>query len=396
VRAIRRRLSPERALVLATASLTVLVFALPPGGRSDDTAPADTSPATATAGSAAVRHFEYVFPDGAIDVYDIDNGNRLFQHIAMPQISGVRGVIMSPVTGALYVAYGGQGGDTGSGSMVALDLRTLKVIWSQDYHTGVDSIAITRDGRTIYLPAGEASHSGVWQIVDAATGEVKGAIHAGAGAHNTVLSLDGKHVYLAGVDRPFLAVASTTTNTVQKRIGPLRTGGRPFTINGAQTLAFTTAENLLGFQVSSIETGTVLYTVRVPGFSWDPHTWSGSPSHGIALSPDERRLYVVDSPNGYVHVFDVSRLPASRPRHLADIKLRHPPLNSSTWLQPSRDGRYLYVGRSGDVIDTIKRAVVARLPSLETTGDCLEIDWSNGRPIGTTSRYGLGYVRPRR
>ena len=88
--------------------------------------PADTSPATATAGSAAVRHFEYVFPDGAIDVYDIDNGNRLFQHIAMPQISGVRGVIMSPVTGALYVAYGGQGGDTGSGSMVSSQSRETK------------------------------------------------------------------------------------------------------------------------------------------------------------------------------------------------------------------------------------------------------------------------------
>jgi DNA-binding beta-propeller fold protein YncE len=369
---------------------------VPVRGRSSDSRFGDTSPATATAGSAEVRHFEYVFPDGAIDVYDIDHGNRLLQHVAMPEISGVRGVIMSSVTGTLYVAYGGQGGDTGTGSMVALDLRSLKVIWRQDYDTGVDSIAITSDGRTIYMPVGEASHSGVWRIVDAATGEVTGAIHAGAGAHNTVMSLDGKHVYLAGVDRPFLAVASTTTNKVQKRIGPLRTGGRPFTINGAQTLAFTTAENLLGFRVSSIETGRVLYTVRVPRFSWDPHTWSGSPSHGIALSPDERRLYVVDSPNGYVHVFDVSRVPASRPRHLADIKLRHPPLNSSSWLQPSRDGRYLYVGRSGDVIDTAKRAVVGFLPSLQTTGDYLEIDWSDGRAVGTTSRYGLGYVLPRR
>jgi DNA-binding beta-propeller fold protein YncE len=374
--------------------IAALAVALPAGGRVDTST--DPSPAGATAGSTAVRHFEYVFPDGAIDIYDVDHGNQLLQRVAMPQISGVRGVIMSPVTGTLYVAYGGQGGDTGSGSMVAFDLLSLKMIWRQDYDTGVDSIAITPTGLTIYLPVGEASHSGVWQLVNARTGEVTGAIHAGEGAHNTVMSLDGKHVYLAGVDQPFLAVASTTTNKVEKRIGPLRTGGRPFTINGAQTLAFTTAENLLGFQVSSIETGKVLYTVRVPGFSWDPHTWSGSPSHGIALSPDERRLYVVDSPSGYVHVFDVSRLPASRPRHLADIKLHHPPLNSSSWLQPSRNGRYLYVGRSGDVIDTTKRAVVAFLPPLQTTGDCLEIDWSNGRPIGTTTRYGLGYVRPRR
>ena len=206
------------------------------------------------------------------------------------------------------------------------------------------------------------------------------------------MGLDGRYVYMAGVDYPYLTVASTATNSVVRKIGPLRTGGRPFTINGKQTLAFTTAHDLLGFQISNIRTGKVLLTVPVPGFSWDPTTFTRSPCHGISLSPDEKRIYLIDTPNGYVHVFDVSQVPAKAPRHIADVRLSHAPPNDG-WLQASRDGRYVYVGRAGDVIDTRTLKVVSYLQPLQTTADSLEIDWRRGRPIATTSRYGLGYVR---
>ena len=206
------------------------------------------------------------------------------------------------------------------------------------------------------------------------------------------MGLDGRYVYMAGVDYPYLTVASTATNSVVRKIGPLRTGGRPFTINGKQTLAFTTAHDLLGFQISNIRTGKVLLTVPVPGFSWDPTTFTRSPCHGISLSPDEKRIYLIDTPNGYVHVFDVSQVPAKAPRHIADVRLPHAPPNDG-WLQASRDGRYVYVGRAGDVIDTRTLKVVSYLQPLQTTADSLEIDWRRGRPIATTSRYGLGYVR---
>jgi DNA-binding beta-propeller fold protein YncE len=176
-----------------------------------------------------------------------------------------------------------------------------------------------------------------------------------------------------------------------REIGPLRTGGRPFVINGRQTLVFTTAENLLGFQVSSIPTGKVLQTVPVPGFKYNPRTFTRSPSHGIALSPDEKRLYVIDTPNGYVHQFDVQGVPAVRPRLLASVKLAHPPPNDG-WLQLSRNGRYLYVGRAGDVIDTRTTKIVGFLPPLQQTADSLEIDWRNGRPVSTTTRYSIGDV----
>jgi DNA-binding beta-propeller fold protein YncE len=329
-------------------------------------------------------------------VYDIDHNNRLVGTVKVPQIVDDHGIVASLVTGKLYVSYGGQGGASGDGSMLAYDLRRNRVIWVRHYNTGIDSMAITPDGRTIYMPRGEApaNSSRSWSVINAATGAVTGSIKAGLRPHNTIMGLDGRFVYLGAVAYPYLDVARTATNSVVRKIGPLHGpgAGRPFTINGSQTLAFNTASSFLGFQVSSIETGKVLYTVAPAGFTWNPRAFGGrTPDHGISLSPDERELYLIDTPNGYVHVFDVSGLPASPPREVANIKLAHPPPNDG-WLQHTRDGRYVYVGRAGDVIDTKTRTIVAFLPPLRKTADFLEIDWRRGRPVSTTSRYGIGYV----
>jgi DNA-binding beta-propeller fold protein YncE len=348
--------------------------------------------AAAGGGRPPISHLEYVLPDGRVDIYDIDRGNKLVGTIDLPQAIGVHGVVVSPTTGMLYVSYGGEGGTHGNGSLLAYSLLRHNLVWDRHYSTGIDSMAITRDGRRIYMPVGEFSASGLWNIINAANGSIVGSITAGLGAHNTIVGLDGRYVYLAGLDTPYLAVASTSTNRIVREIGPLKSGGRPFTINGRQTLAFTTATGFLGFQVSGIRTGKVLYTIQFPSTSYNPSTFRyHAPCHGIALSPNERWLYVIDTPNNVVHVFDVRRLPLVAPHEIAEIKLPHPPVGG--WLQLSRSGRYLYVGNSGDVIDTATLSVAQFLAPLQNTADSLEVDWQKGRVIATTTRYGLGYVR---
>jgi hypothetical protein len=121
----------------------------------------------------------------------------------------------------------------------------------------------------------------------------------------------------------------------------------------------------------------------------------------VSLSPDEKELYVIDSPCSYVHVFDVSGLPNSAPKQVANIKLAHAISGNEQgcgydcqrdgWVQHSVDGRYVFVGDSGDVIDTATRKPVGFLPSLANTRKMLEIDWQNGVPIATSERQGLGY-----
>jgi DNA-binding beta-propeller fold protein YncE len=380
--------------VLVIGILAAVIVGVSRSDTRSDTRPQKSGrpPAVSTEHLSATKHFEYVVSDGALYVYSIDRANRLVQTIPLPQIgSSIHGVVASPSSGTLYISYGEQ--QPPGGSLLAYDLRRNRVLWQRTYRFGIDSMAMSRNGRWIYMPAGEGSGSGAWRIIAASNGRPTGrAISGGAGAHNTILGPDGRYLYLGGVDTPYLEVASTATNKVVQKLGPLNGPGvRPFTINGSQTLAFTTARSFLGFQVSSITTGKVLYTVPVPGFSFDPNTFGRTPDHGISLSPDESQLYLIDTPNGYVHVFDVSGLPTSAPRLIASIKLHHAPPNDG-WLQHSRNGRYVYVGRSGDVIDTRTRTIVDYLPPLEGTATFLEIDWRHGRPVATTNRYGVGYA----
>jgi DNA-binding beta-propeller fold protein YncE len=349
-------------------------------------------------GAAGFHHYEYVVPDRQIAVYDIDQGHRLVARWSVPEAHALRGVAVSPSTRMLYLSVGGNGGRSGTGALLAYDLLRNRLLWERSFPTGTDSLAITPDGRTLYLPTGERTNDDVWYVVDAGTGLVRSEIHAGPGPHNTIVSPDGRRVYLGPRNSRYLDVASTRTNRLIRRIGPLLPGVRPFTINGRQTLAYTTATGFLGFQVSSIRTGRVLYTVPIRGLRQGRPL--GTPSHGISLSPDSRELYVIDVPNSSLHVFDVSRVPRRPPKHVADIRLRHTmdgkeqpcggDCGRAGWLQHSLDGRYVYVGDSGDVIDTRTDRVAAFLPALRNSRYQFELDWRGNVPVQTSSRSGIG------
>src|SRR5262249_2271982 len=69
------------------------------------------SPSPAHAGQ--LYHYEYVFPDNSIYVYDMDNRGALVKHVSVPTSAGVRGAVASAVTGMLYISYGSDRGSGG-------------------------------------------------------------------------------------------------------------------------------------------------------------------------------------------------------------------------------------------------------------------------------------------
>src|SRR5438105_5492585 len=68
------------------------------------------------------QHYEYVFPDGRMSVYDITHGHTLVQQVSLPTTAGVRGVAASPMTHMLYISYGGDDGSHGNGSLLEYNL----------------------------------------------------------------------------------------------------------------------------------------------------------------------------------------------------------------------------------------------------------------------------------
>jgi hypothetical protein len=403
-------------------TLKVSVSASDPGGTS-----AETSAATPVVASSSGAHpLEYVFNDGLISVYNIENGWKPAGTISLPQtVAGIRGVMVSPSTHRMFVAYAGDSGGNGNGSVLAYDLETAKVVWDVRLETGIDSGAVSPDGSLLYMPSGEQSKSTIWNVLSTANGAVVSKIEfeEGFAPHNTIASTDGQYVYLGARYRNYLGVYNTSTHHVSK-VGPLKNGVRPFTVNGSNTVAFTTATEFDGFQVSSVTKGTVLSTIPFQSEKElqeqkekeeqeikegkEPVKFPDSgPSHGISLSPNEKELYVVDAIHKEVRAYSVPKVAELEagvtPTLMSEIPMTGEELTGTEspcaydcgrggWLQRSVNGHFVFVGDSGAVIDTTKREVVATLPALLNTKISIEIDWENGAPVATSGRTGVGEV----
>lgn len=316
-------------------------------------------------------------------VFDIDRDHAFVKRIKTGGLDdagkplNVKGICASAKTRLVHIST--------IKTLMCLDLVTEKLLWEKPYEGGCDRMALSPDGKVIYLPSLEKDH---WHVVDAASGEVLAKIVPKSGAHNTVYGLDGKHVYLAGLKSPLLTVADTATHTAARTVGPFAASIRPFTVNGKQTLCFVNVNDLLGFEVGDITTGKKLHRVEVEGFNKGPVKRHGCPSHGIGLSPDEKQLWVTDGTNKRMHVFDATVMP---PKQVASLEVRDEP----GWVTFSLDGRYAYPS-PGDVFETATRKRVASLT--DETGAAvasekmLEIDFQADAPVRTGDQFGVGRV----
>jgi DNA-binding beta-propeller fold protein YncE len=320
-------------------------------------------------------------------VFDIDRGYRFVKRIptwTSPEgrpAEGVRGIAASAATGRLFVST--------SRRLAAFDLATDKIVWEQNYGGKCcDRMAISPDGRTLYAPAAGAPK---WFVVDAADGTLITTIDKEGSPHNTIYSDDGAHAYLESQGRvpPFISVADAKTHTIVKQIGPFDDVVRPFTINGKQTLIYANVNNLLGFEVADLTTGTLLYRVAVEGLKTENSPVHGTPSHGIAMTPDEREIWVADNTNHFIHIFDATKMP---PAQKTRVHLRDEP----GWITFSLDGRTAFAS-TGDMIDVRTKQIVATLEDEHgqavESEKIVEIDFVNGRPIRASDQFGKGTKR---
>src|ERR1700745_988833 len=149
-------------------------------------------------------------------VYDIDSGYKFIKRIATWDVppgqaaENVKGIAANAMTGKLYVSTIKR--------VACFDLTTEKKVWEKAYDGGSDRLAISPDGKLLYVPSLEGPD---WKVVNAETGEVLAKIKLNSGAHNTIYGPDGSRVYLAGLRSPFLSVADTKTRTGASQIGPV-------------------------------------------------------------------------------------------------------------------------------------------------------------------------------
>lgn len=317
-------------------------------------------------------------------VFDIDDGHKLLKRIPTSGFDkagkplNVKGIVANAKTSRVYIST--------TETLQCLDLLTEKILWEKPYEGGTDRMAIDPNGKFIYMPSLEKDH---WHVLDAASGDIIKKLIPKSGAHNTIVSLDGKWAYLAGLKSPILNISDTGKHEITKTVGPFSNVIRPFTINGSQTLAYVNINDLLGFEIGDIRTGKMLYRVEVTGFQKGPVKRHGCPSHGIGLTPDEKEVWIADGHNQHVHVFDNTVRP---PKQIASLPVREQP----GWVTFSLDGKFAYPS-TGEVFDVKTKKIVTTLKD-EKGGEVhsekmLEIDFKDGKPVRTGDQFGLGRMK---
>jgi DNA-binding beta-propeller fold protein YncE len=327
--------------------------------------------------AASEQHLLYVASPGTrnyveyggvgILVFDKDNDYKFVRRIptwdvaAGKEPENVKGIAASAKTGRIYV--------TSLNRLIAIDAVSGKKIWDKTYEGGCDRLAISPDGKTLYVPQLEGPN---WHVVNAANGNVIATIETKSGSHNTIYSADGRHVYLAGLKSPLLSIADPKTNQVVSTVGPFDDVIRPFTVNGANTLVFVNINGLLGFEVGGYRKGEVKR--------------HGCPAHGAALTPDEKELWIADCANSAIHVFDSSVMP---PKQMMSIKQR----DCVGWISFSMDGKVAY-SSTGEVIDAATKKVVATLTDEAgrqvQSEKLLDITIANGKVVAAGNQFGVG------
>jgi DNA-binding beta-propeller fold protein YncE len=348
---------------------------------------------------------------GKIHVYDIDEDHRHLGRIKVRGADKFKGIAASVKHQALYVT------SHETDHLLCIDVATHEERWRRRYGDYLDSLAVTADGDTLYVPA----RDGVpwrWYVVDAANGDVRTTVEidpppkdprykrksakerneppwtTSRGPHNTVRGAGGTRMYLEAMQSPYVYVADTTTHAIVGRIGPFSAGVRPLAVFADERRVAVSVDGLLGFEIGAVYApdgsigGPMLHNVRArPGperrnevgkLDDLPHN---TPSHGVAIHPNQTEIWAVDGAYGFLHVFDATVDPPVAKTSIALFeKAKERP--DPGWITFSLDGAYAYSG-TGHVVDTATKRVIDRVEESERI---IELDFRDGVLVAASQR----------
>lgn len=335
--------------------------------------------------SQAGRYLYLSTPDAAqeegrsgsgILIFDIDNGHKFVRRIDVPNFKeGLRGFAGSVKTHRVYYS-------TSNRRLGCFDLETEKIVWEKTYEAGCDRSSITQDGKKIYVPTGwwySGDDSGVL-VVNADDGELIKRIRVGPQAHNSIVSLDGRFLYLG--TRTMLTVFNTRNEEVIRQIKDVGERGIfPYTMDSRNRIAYVCLGDHVGFDVVDLEKGKALYRVYA-GKEHIAHR-----THGVALTPDEKELWISDQVGKKLFIYDATKMP---PEPKGGVELSQ---GGHGWVTFSLDGRYAWT-HTPDVFDVKTKNLVATLKDENgkpvSSSKFIEVHFSDGKVVEIGNEFGLG------
>ncbi|MBI1355945.1 MAG: hypothetical protein GC160_16515 [Acidobacteria bacterium] len=285
-------------------------------------------------------------------------------------IEAPHGVAIAPDGKRIYVS------DESLQTLDVVDPKTLEVFKRIPLSGNPNNLAVANDGSKVYVGIREAP--GAVDVIDAVSLTKVKSISVEGPVHNVYVVPDGTHVFAGSIEGKTINVIDVARDELSWTI-PMGAGVRPMTFikggDGSTRQVLVELSDLHGFAVVDFGTRQELTRVEIPeipGREKVTEGLQGSPSHGLALSPDQKVLWVASKLYGAVAAF------AAPAPCRAD---REPPKGKSCvwemiklvdvgshpdWLSLTPDGKSLYVALAGDnetaVVDTESMEVAARIP----------------------------------
>src|SRR6266480_2749734 len=308
--------------------------------------------AVVEAGPGLKRFLYLSTPDGAqeggsgkgILIFDIDNSHRFVRRIDIPFKEGLRGFCGNARRHAVYYT-------TTNRRLGAFDLESEKIIWERQYDLGCDRACITPDGKKLYVPTGwwwKGTNSG-FLVVNPDNGDLLKRLPAGPAAHNSIASLDGQFVYL-GTETNLWVFRTSDDSLVRSVSNVGESGVFPFTVDSQNRYAYICLGKHVGFDMVDLKSGKVAQRVMASDVQ-DSSKTIPHRTHGAALTPDEKELWISDQDGKKLFIFDATKMP---PKELAYVDLT---AGGHGWVTFSLDGKYAWC-HTPDVIDVKERKIV--------------------------------------
>ncbi|HKE26426.1 MAG TPA: hypothetical protein VKB88_28925 [Bryobacteraceae bacterium] len=278
--------------------------------------------------------------------------------------------------------------------ITVIDLGTLKAVQTFKVGEHVHGICAGADTRTFFVTIESENNL---KTIDARSGRILGAIPLSGRPNQCAATPDGHYVGVPIRDRNAVDVVDMTAQKVVKTL-PVKvphncynsgnnddmwvssmdgheidridlrkmeysahvpTGGipRPYAVSKDETTLYSALTKLHGFAVASIPASKVIDTVNLPEAPpLDCPLEVDTPTHGLELSPDGRRLWVTSLADGLLYVYDTGAK-----KLVGHVTVGKCP----NWITLSPDGKYCAVSNSDDndasIIDTATLKEVARV-----------------------------------
>jgi YVTN family beta-propeller protein len=241
-----------------------------------------------------------------------------------------------------------------AGELLWINPRTYKITHRIEVGPEPNEIECTPDGRWIYVPCKD----GKYWVVDGREKKVVSKIITGGRPHNTVVSADGRRMYLSPMGSP-KRVTIVDISAGHKVIGeiPYSNVCRPPAMASDERRFFQQIDGLLGFQVADIGKREVIATVRhvIP----QELQQKASRCHGLAVRPDQKEIWSCNVEHHLVHIHDITQ-----PDYPEIAVL--PMLDRIYWMCFTPDSKYAYISvRGADKVCVVECATKTILKHIE-------------------------------